>query len=243
MAAYGILFHLANAQPLSRYGTVQPGSYWLFYTSGGLVQANVYADGLFSSVLSQVPGAAQPSCTADAYGRFNPIYLDPSVIYKAQLFNASGQRLEAVDPIVEAASFASLAGFSGSGTMNLTDTTNSVVVPFRWFLSAGNEMCTLQVGAGTITSAQLTLSLQINSGADWPPMVEGEFETGDSYHQIPALNNSAYITGAARMGLGSSITLMADPTVGAFSWTPSGTKGLPVGFTLTYPIRGISDGP
>lgn len=246
MAAYGILFQIPNPQPLGEYGGVLKGAYWKFYYSKGLVPAKVYADGALTTQLSQVPGTAQPSCTADAFGRFNPIYLDPTAIYRAQLFTAMGQERENVDPYVVPANFSALQGTSGTGTLRLTDSVNTESgVAFAWFLSAGNEMCTLQVASCAIASATTTLSLQYDTGQPWPPMIQGFFETGDSYHSIPATNNNIYITAAARIGLQQDIQLEADPTVGLSSWTTGGgsNKGLPVGFTITYPIQGISDGP
>jgi hypothetical protein len=96
----GFLFYDPQAKPLSTTGTYQPGAYWLFYATGTTTPVNVYADGFLATPLSQVPGANQPSCTADSAGRFNPIYLNPSQIYRVQLYNSVGQKLEDTDPYV-----------------------------------------------------------------------------------------------------------------------------------------------
>ena len=96
----GILFNDPQAKPLSTTGSPQAGAYWIFYLTGTTTPANVYQDGGLTTPLSQVPGTAQPSCTADSAGRFNPIYLDPSVTYRVQLFNQTGSKLEDTDPYV-----------------------------------------------------------------------------------------------------------------------------------------------
>lgn len=96
----GILFNDPQARPLSNSGQFQPGAYYLFYLTGSTTPVNVYADGALTTPLSQVPAQAQPSCTADAFGRFNPIYLNPAVVYRVQLFTSAGIKTEDTDPYV-----------------------------------------------------------------------------------------------------------------------------------------------
>lgn len=96
----GVLFVDPQAKPLSTVGQPQAGAYLLFYLTGTTTPANVYADGLLTTPLSQVPGTTQPSCTADSAGRFNPIYMDPAVIYRVQFYNAGGSKLQDTDPYV-----------------------------------------------------------------------------------------------------------------------------------------------
>lgn len=98
----GVLLTEPQNKPLSPTGQVQAGAYRKFFLTGTLAVAPVYQDGALVTTLSQVPGQAQPSCTADGNGRFNPIYLDPKVIYRAQLFNAANSLQEDVDPYVPA---------------------------------------------------------------------------------------------------------------------------------------------
>jgi hypothetical protein len=99
----GILFNEPQSQPLSSVGALQAGAYRIFYLTGTTTPANVYADGFLATPLSQTPGAAQPSCTANSAGQFNAIYLNPSTIYRCQLFSALGVKLEDVDPYVPSA--------------------------------------------------------------------------------------------------------------------------------------------
>lgn len=96
----GILFYDPRAKPLSTNGQFQPGCYLLFYGTGTTTLANVYADGGLTTPLSQTPGTSPPSCTAASDGRFVPIYLDPSVIYRVQLYTSVGILLSDTDPYV-----------------------------------------------------------------------------------------------------------------------------------------------
>jgi hypothetical protein len=93
MAATGVLFYDPRAKPLSTTGTYQPGCYLYFYTTGTTTQATVYADGLLTVPLTQPVVAA-------ADGRFVPIYLSPSTIYRVQLYSATNVLLEDTDPFV-----------------------------------------------------------------------------------------------------------------------------------------------
>lgn len=96
----GILFNDPQAKPLSTSGQFQAGSYYLFYLTGTTTPANVYADGALTTPLSQTPGQTQPSCTADGFGRFNPIYMNPAIVYRVQLFSSTNVKLEDIDPYV-----------------------------------------------------------------------------------------------------------------------------------------------
>lgn len=222
------LFDEPQAKPLSQYGAPMPGAYYLFYYTGGLVPAPVYSSS--GAVLSQTPGQAQPSCTADANGRFNAIYMDPLITYRVQLYNSSAQLLEDVDPYQVPVSLAGLKGTTGTGTFNLSDGSNNAVANFQWKLSQDGTTCTLAVGSAIITTMASThLQLNLLSGS-FPTITAG----GNSYHSVPAENNAAYITAAAQVGFGSSIFLYANPTVGLNSWTSGAAAGLPVGFTITY---------
>jgi hypothetical protein len=89
----GVLFYDPQAKPLDVTGNFQAGCQLYFYATGTLNETNVYANGTLSTPLSQ-------PITADSAGRFVPIYMDPGVIYRIQMYNAAGTLLEDVDPIV-----------------------------------------------------------------------------------------------------------------------------------------------
>jgi hypothetical protein len=94
----GILFYEGRAKPLNTVGGIQPGAYYLFYLTGTLTPANVYSDGLLSTPLSQTPGTGGTTAASD--GRLVPIYMDPAVIYRYQLYSSAGVLLEDVDPYI-----------------------------------------------------------------------------------------------------------------------------------------------
>jgi hypothetical protein len=99
----GVLFYDGRAKPLDVNGVFQPGCYVCFFQTGTLTPTNVYADGLLTTPLSQpTPASVNPTggTVAASDGRFVPMYLDPSVIYRYQMFNALGSLLEDVDPFV-----------------------------------------------------------------------------------------------------------------------------------------------
>jgi hypothetical protein len=89
----GVLFYDPRAKPLSVTGQFQAGCYLYFYLTGTTTQTNVYADGELETPLSQ-------PVTAAGDGRFVPIYLDPSVIYRVQLYSSTNVLLEDTDPYV-----------------------------------------------------------------------------------------------------------------------------------------------
>lgn len=98
----GILFYEPRAKPLSTIGLIQPGCYYQFYLTNTTTQANVYADGTLTSVLSQTPGTGQTTAASD--GRLIPIYLNPSTTYRVQLYSSLGALLEDVDPYIPSSS-------------------------------------------------------------------------------------------------------------------------------------------
>lgn len=101
----GILFNDPQVKPLSTVGQPQAGCYYCFFLTGTTTPSNVYADGLLTTPLSQpTPGSVNPTggTVADSAGRFVPIYLNPAIVYRAQLYNAAGSKLEDTDPYVVA---------------------------------------------------------------------------------------------------------------------------------------------
>lgn len=99
----GILFEEPINQPLDTNGKVQAGCYYCFFATGTTTPANVYANGTLATPLSQpTPGQVNPvaGTVANSAGQFVAIYLDPTVIYRRQLYSATGTLLSDVDPIV-----------------------------------------------------------------------------------------------------------------------------------------------
>jgi hypothetical protein len=132
----GALFYDPRPKPLAPNGTFQPGAYYLFFATGTTTPQNVFADGLLTTPLSQTPGASQPSCTADSTGRFNPIYMDPTVIYRVQLFSALNVLQEDTDPYLPGPSLANLVtNASLASTLTAYETTASLAATLTGYLT------------------------------------------------------------------------------------------------------------
>lgn len=109
------LFHAALQPALDGNGDPISGATWNFYTTGTLTTQAVYSDGALLTSL----GA---TVTANASGRFVPIYLDDEINYRAILKNAGGTTIVDVDPadndagLFGASDGASHVGFLPAGT-------------------------------------------------------------------------------------------------------------------------------
>lgn len=92
----GILFVEPKNKPLSTTGLQQANVQRAFFVTGTTTVAPVYSDGFLQTVLAQ-------NVIADGNGQFVPIYLDPAVVYRAQLLASNGTTvLEDIDPYVVA---------------------------------------------------------------------------------------------------------------------------------------------
>jgi hypothetical protein len=89
----GQLFTLAYTKPLSTSGAAQPFAQMFFYVSGSgfATQQPVYADIAMQTLLTQ-------PITADANGRFAPVFMNPALQYGWQLIPTSGPT-QSVDPV------------------------------------------------------------------------------------------------------------------------------------------------
>jgi hypothetical protein len=81
-----------------------PGAFYNFYVSGTTTPATVFQD---AALTVPFPAASlngsQPLfsvVTADGTGAMPPIFLNPVIIYRVQLFNSTGSLIEDVDPYV-----------------------------------------------------------------------------------------------------------------------------------------------
>jgi len=83
----GILFAEPVQQPLSVAGKTQPNCYRMFYFSGTTKQAPVYTEPTLRLAAFTQPVASNSS------GPFPAIFLNPTITYRSQLFNAAGQLL------------------------------------------------------------------------------------------------------------------------------------------------------
>lgn len=95
----GLLFNLPNARQLSIAGAIMPGFKLKFFLSGTLTPAAVYADGDLNTSLGV-------EVEAEGDGHMVPIYLNPAVLYRVQIYDSNDvlQPDGDVDPVnIEAA--------------------------------------------------------------------------------------------------------------------------------------------
>lgn len=91
----GALFVGPYNKPLASTGLTLPLAVRKFFLTDGVTAAIVYQDANLVT-----PFSPTNQVTADASGRFPPIYLNPAVVYRAQLFTAGGIQLEDANPYV-----------------------------------------------------------------------------------------------------------------------------------------------
>lgn len=94
----GVLFNEPYYKPLDFYGKIMPNATLQFLRSGSAgptqAPAAIYQDaGLTTPYVGSI-------ATADANGRFSPIYLSPDVAYRAKLFDQNGRAMGDHDPII-----------------------------------------------------------------------------------------------------------------------------------------------
>src|ERR1700689_586085 len=102
--ATGQLFYDPIPRPLSSVGVAMPNAYYNFYVSGTTNPAPVFQD---SGLTLPYPAAAlngsSPLFTviqADGTGAMPPMFLNPEIIYRVQLYNSTWSLIEDVDPYV-----------------------------------------------------------------------------------------------------------------------------------------------
>jgi hypothetical protein len=143
-AVEGLLYREAQ----SCLGTRFAGSYYLFFLSGTSTAANVYQNGTLTTAFPTVGNVA-----SDNYGRFPPIYLDPSVTYRVQFFNASSVMQWQQDPYVSQLSTVGTSSLSAYG-LNIA-VTGEASMPGP---NSGGTGVTLTLNAGSLGSTPLSLN-------------------------------------------------------------------------------------
>jgi hypothetical protein len=129
-------------------GTRFASSFYLFFLSGTSTPTNVYQDGALAT-----PFSPTGKVTADAFGRFPAIYLDPSVIYRVQFFNSASVMQWQQDPYVSQLSTVGTSALSAFG-INIAPT-GEFTMPAP---NTGGSGITLTLNAGKLGSASLRLN-------------------------------------------------------------------------------------
>lgn len=216
----GALFYEPLDKPLSAAGQVMAGAYRLFYLTGTTTPTNVYADGALTTPLSQVPGQAQPSCTADGNGRFNAIYLDPNIIYRVQLFSQGGILLQDVDPYVPAQPGSSYQ--TGTFTIGSTGFVSnpSATATYVIFFNRIVHLFIPPIGPSTSNATTFTLT-------GLPPAIVSQFGGSGTLQEQEAgvFDNGAEASGQFLLAFNSNVIQM-EKNANLGGWTASGLKGV-----------------
>jgi hypothetical protein len=136
-------------------GPAWANSYYLFSVSGGNTLTNIYTNGTLTT-----PFANTGRATADTYGRFQPIYLDPSIIYRVRFFNSAGVQQWQSDPYYSQLSTVGTSSLSTYGFQIATTGEVTLDAP-----ATGGTGVTLTLSAGALgtTALQVTGTLAGNS--------------------------------------------------------------------------------
>ena len=143
-AVAGLLYREAQVDLGPRFGS----SFYLFFLAGTGTPANVYQNGLLT-----VPFPTTGRVTADAFGRFPAIYLDPSIIYRVQFFNAASVQQFQVDPYFSQLSTTGTSSLSAFG-INIAPT-GEFVMPAP---NTGGSGITLTLNASAIGTTPLRMN-------------------------------------------------------------------------------------
>jgi hypothetical protein len=102
--ATGQLFYDPVARPLSSLGVAMPNAYYNFYVSGTTNPAPVFQDAAqtlpYPAASLNGSAALFTVIQADGTGAMTPMYLNPTVIYRVQLYDSTWRLIEDVDPYV-----------------------------------------------------------------------------------------------------------------------------------------------
>jgi hypothetical protein len=143
-AVEGLLYREAQ----SCLGTRFANSFYLFFLSGTATPVAVYRDGNLTT-----PFPSLGRVFADGFGRFPPIYLDPSTIYRVQFFNQSSMQQWQVDPYISQLSTVGTSALSAFGVS--ISPTGELTIPAP---NSGGIGSSLTLLAGALGSIPLQIS-------------------------------------------------------------------------------------
>jgi hypothetical protein len=132
-------------------GPAFANSAYKFFLANTSTPANVYKNGALTSVFP-ITGFV----TADSFGRFPPIYLDPSVIYKVQFYDKSNTLRWTLNPYTSQLSTVGTSSLSAYG-MTIA-TTGEVTIPTP---NTGGSGVSLTLNPGSLGSAALKISASL----------------------------------------------------------------------------------
>jgi len=216
-AVEGLLFREARSDLGPSFGS----SVYKFFLTGTSTPANVYQDGALTNPFTS---GGTGVVTADAFGRFPAIYLDTSVIYKVQFFNASAVlqwTVAAYTPLLSTVGTSSLSAFG----MNIA-TTGEVTIPAP---NSGGSGISLTLKAGSLGSAALQVSAQLPGNS--AIIINSSLGTG-AQTAVFAANNKPGTVGSVQLTLTVAPT-GATYTGGTLTASFTGTTSSLYGVTLS----------
>jgi hypothetical protein len=207
----GLLFTEPNQQPLSVLGKIQPGCYRNFYFTRSTTLAPIYQDGFLQLTIT-------PPVTSDANGRFSPIFLDPNITYRTQLFSVDNRLLEDQDPIVALPPGITPAAFGYVVTSPTAVSRASTIVP--------------------VADPNLKINIPGPGIYFWDALLE--FITTGASGATPGLNIVPVFSGGMQDHFASDFQIIGSMNaVGIFS-AGSFTTGAGAGTVFSYSLAGAS---
>jgi hypothetical protein len=167
----GQLFRTPFSQPLSADGKPLGAAYRIFYLTNSTTLTPVFQDSAMTTPFVQPIVATS--------GKFSPIYLNPAIEYRSQLFDTNGRMLEDVDTVNNNTGNTSALGLTGAGvpagfarsafkTATTSTTLGLIVDPdLQVFLpAAGTYKIDMDlVATGTSANFQPSFSGKLGAGA------------------------------------------------------------------------------
>lgn len=223
--ALGRLFVNPRVTPLVS-GAVSPSARLYFYRTGTSTELAVYSDSTLSTVHTQ-------PITADASGVFAKIYLDPGAgyDYRVELRDSTDSLIWREDDVVaehkNAAKF-SESSFTGTLTGYASGPTGTVSYRIVQDSQGYGRVCTLRAASAISGTSNATSLTMTGLPAACQP-------ASTALTTCVATDNGTSVVASASVS-GSTITFATDAPFSASGWTNTGTKGLPAGWTISYPL-------
>ena len=228
------LFHAGTFPALDSDGNPISGATWNFYATGTLTPRNVFADSAYVTSL----GSQE---TADAAGRFVPIFLNDSTPTRAILKDAGGTTILDLDPATVSSGAGSIVSsvdvdgassglvFTGgpvtsSGTIDV-DATSALAVAY-----GGTGAQTASGGRTNLSAAKSGANTDITSLQDGTTIAAGGTIAADSigYRGLPQLTKTASYT-LALTDAGKHISI----TTGGIIIPANASIAFPIGTIVT----------
>lgn len=228
------LFHAGTVPALDSDGNPISGATWNFYATGTLTPRNVFADSAYVTSL----GSQE---TADAAGRFVPIFLNDSTPTRAILKDAGGVTILDLDPVTVSSGAGSIVSsvdvdgassglvFTGgpitsSGDISV-DATSALAVAY-----GGTGSQTASGARTNLSAAKSGANTDITSLQDGTTIAAGGTIAADSigYRGLPQLTKTASYT-LALTDAGKHISI----TTGGIIIPANASIAFPIGTIVT----------